>query len=127
MKIAFHIKDIIIGKKQKDLIEKKLRGLKKYVPGEPVNVDIYLKDETSLEKGGVDQAVEIAVTFGKEKLFVREVDDKMLRAFAYAHKSIERQLVRDHNKKVEKTRKRGSWKIWETFGSWSKKEDQDEK
>lgn len=105
MKIEFHIKNIVISAKQKALMEKKLHRLKRYVKDEPMTVDVYLKDETSPEKGGIDQAVEISATFAKEKFFVREVDDRMLRAFAIAHKSIERNLSRFHKKRIDESHK----------------------
>ena len=116
MKISFHIKDIIIGNKQKNLIEKKLTGLKKYLEHEPVKVDVYMKDETSQEKGGIDQAIEINLTYGGDKIFVREVDDKMMRAFAYAYKSVERQLIREHKKRTDKERGHGIKNIWKGWG-----------
>lgn len=103
MKVEFHIKDIIITASQKSLIEKKLMRLKRYLKNEPMTVDIYLRDETSPEKGGVDQAVELSATFGREKLFVREVDDRLMRAFAFAYKSFERQMQRFHKKEIDKS------------------------
>jgi len=103
MKVEFHIKDIIITASQKSLIEKKLMRLKRYLKNEPMTVDIYLRDETSPEKGGVDQAVELSATFNREKLFVREVDDRLMRAFAFAYKSFERQMQRFHKKEIDKS------------------------
>ncbi len=102
MKVEFHIKDIVITASQKSLIEKKLMKLKRYLKNEPMTLDIYLRDETSAEKGGVDQAVELSATFNHEKLFVREVDDRLMRAFAFAYKSFERQMQRFHKKQIDK-------------------------
>lgn len=101
MKVEFHIKDIAITAKQKSIIEKKLFKLKRYLKEEPLIIDCYLRDETSPEKGGTDQAVELSAVFGREKLFVREVDDRLMRAFAFAYKSFERQMTRLHKKKVD--------------------------
>ena len=101
MKVEFHIKDVVLTSKQKSLIEKKLFKLKRYLKDEPMTIDVYLKDETSVEKGGVDQAVELSVVFGQEKIFVREVDDRILRAFAYAYRALERNLERFHRKRIE--------------------------
>jgi len=105
MKVEFHIKEIIISAKQKATLEKKLFKLKKYIKDEPLVIDCYLKDETSPEKGGADQAVELAATFGNEKIFVREVDDRLMRAFALAYKSFERNLSRFHKKRIDKSRR----------------------
>jgi ribosomal subunit interface protein len=103
MKIEFHIKNIVISAKQKSFFEKKLMKLKRYLKDEPMIIDVYFKDETSPEKGGMDQAVELATTFGKEKIFVREVDDRLMRAFAIAYKSLERNLSRFHKKRIDKS------------------------
>jgi ribosomal subunit interface protein len=104
MKVEFHIKNIVITAGQKSLIEKKLTKLKRYQKNEPMMIDVYLKDETSAEKGGVDQVVEISAIFNHEKIFVREVDDRLMRAFAFAYRAFERQLERFHRKKIDKTR-----------------------
>ena len=101
MKVEMHIKDIVITAKQKSLIEKKLQKLKRYIKDEPMTVDCYLMDETSAEKGGTDQAVELSAVFGKEKIFVREVDDRLMRAFAFAYRSFERQMSRFHKKRID--------------------------
>lgn len=103
MKVEFHIKGIVITASQKSLIEKKLMKLKRYLKNEPMTLDVYLRDETSPEKGGVDQAVELSATFNHEKLFVREVDDRLMRAFAFAYKSFERNMSRFHKKQIDKT------------------------
>lgn len=103
MQVEFHIKEIVITSKQKSLIEKKLMKLKRYSKDEPLKIDCYLRDETSSEKGGADQAVELATLVGKEKIFVREVDDRLMRAFAFAYRSIERQLERLHRKRIDRT------------------------
>ena len=100
MKVEFHIKDIVITAKQKSLIEKKLFKHKRYIKDEPLIIDVYLADETSAEKGGVDQSVELSAIFGSEKFFVKEVDDRLLRAFAFAYKKFERILQEFHNKRI---------------------------
>jgi len=105
MKVEFHIKDIVITSKQKAIIEKKLFKLKRYLKDEPLIIDVYLKDETSAEKGGVDQAVELSAIFNHEKIFIREVDDRLMRAFAFAYKAFERQVERFNKKNIEKNHK----------------------
>lgn len=105
MKVEFHIKDIVITSKQKSIIEKKLFKLKRYLKDEPLVIDVYLRDETSAEKGGVDQAVELSAVFNHEKIFIREVDDRLMRAFAFAYKAFERQMERFNKKRIEKSHK----------------------
>jgi len=111
MKIEFHVKDIVLTARDKSLIEKKLQKLKRYLKDEPMMIDIFLRDETSPEKGGIDQSVEISITFGKEKIFVREVDDRLMRAFAFAYKGLERNLQRFHRKRVKSSHKIDEGKI----------------
>lgn len=103
MKIEFHIKDVVITAKQKALFERKLLKLKKYCKDEPVTIDIYLRDESSLEKGGIDQEVEISSVIFGEKIFAHVTDDRLLRAFARAHKAFERQVSQIHKRKIEKS------------------------
>lgn len=105
MKIEFHIKDIVITASQKSLIEKKLKKLKRYLKDEPMIIDVYLTDETTAEKGGLDQSVELSAVFNNEKIFVKEIDDRLMRAFAFAYRSFERQLERFHRKRLDKTQK----------------------
>lgn len=102
MKIEFHIKDIVITANQKSLIEKRLAKLKRYVKDEPMIIDVYLTDESSAEKGGIDQSVELSGIFSGEKIFVKEIDDRLMRAFAFAYSSFERQLERFHRKRIDK-------------------------
>lgn len=103
MKIEFHMKDIVITSKQKSLIEKKLLKLKKYDKNNPMIVDVYLRDETGLNKNSVDQAVELSTMYNNEKVFIREVDDSLMRAFAFALKSFERNLRRYHKKAIDRS------------------------
>ncbi len=101
MQVQFHVKDIVITAKQKALIEKKILRLKRYIKDEPFVVDVYLRDKTSAEKGGIDQAVELSATFENEKIFVKEIDDRLMRAFAFAYKKLERNLQEFHRKRVD--------------------------
>lgn len=105
--MEFHIKDIVITAKQKSIIEKKLFKLKRYLKDEPMVIDCYLLDETGSEKGGTDQVVELSAVFGSEKIFVREVDDRLMRAFAYAYQSFERRMQRFHKKRIDKNHRGG--------------------
>lgn len=103
MKIEFHIKDVVITAKQKALFEKKLLKLRKYCKDEEIIIDVYLRDETSPEKGGVDQAVELSTVISGEKIFAHEVDDRLLRAFANTYNSFRRQIDQLHRKRIEKS------------------------
>lgn len=107
MKIEFHTKGVILTSKQKSGMQKKLLKAKKYIPDEPVTVDVVLKDESSAEKGGIDQKIEISATFGKEKIFIEETDDRMMRAFAFALQRFERKLQHFHAKRIDKNKKPG--------------------
>ncbi len=111
MRIDFHIKEVVITAKQKALFERKLQKLKKYIDNDDTVIELYLKDESSAEKGGVDQSVEIKTVFLGQKVFVRELDDRLPRAFAYAFRSFERQIQRIHQKKVEKSHEGSDWYI----------------
>ena len=102
MKIEFHIKEIVITSRQKAVIEKKLAKLKRYFKDEPSTIDVHLIDQTGGEKGGVDQTVHLNVVFGKEQIFIEESDDRLMRAFAYAYKKLERQLQEYHRAEVDK-------------------------
>ncbi len=116
MKLEVHTDGVILTAKQRALMEKKLLKLKKYIPDEPLIVDLLLKDESSSEKGGVDQKVEINAVFGKERIFIAETDDRLMRAFAFAHKRFERQLSRFHDKRISKTQHGGGGRIEKLWG-----------
>lgn len=115
MKITVQTKGVIITAKQKSLIEKKIGKLKKYIPDETAKVEVVLSDETGSEKGGVDQNVSIFASFGKEKIIIQEVDDRLMRGFAFALKRFERQLSRYHHRGVVVKRQTGGGrleKVW---------------
>ena len=103
MKIDFHIKNVVITAKQKAMFEKKILKLKKYCKTDPVVIDVYLLDESSSEKGGIDQTVEISAVVMGEKIFAKETDDRLLRSFAFAFKSFERQLQKIRRERIEKS------------------------
>jgi ribosomal subunit interface protein len=116
MKIEFHTKGVILTSKQKKAMEKKLLKTKKYIPDEPLMVDVILKDESSAEKGGIDQKVEINATFGKEKIFIEETDDRIMRAFAFALGRFDRKLQHFHKKKVDRNKKPGGLRFEKVLG-----------
>jgi ribosomal subunit interface protein len=120
MKINFRAKGVIVTAKQKALIERKLAGLKRYLKDiDPVTVDLTLLDESGPEKGGVDQAVHLSVVLPEERIFIEEVDDRIMRAFGFAYKTLERRLSRSHKKKVDKV-KRGRNPFKDIFGAFGR-------
>ena len=109
MKINITTKGVIITAKQKSQMERQLMRLKKYVRDiEPITINLKLIDQTGPEKGGVDQAVHINVMLPKDKIFIEEVDDRIVRAFQYAYKILERRLRRYVDKMVGERRRQGS-------------------
>jgi len=116
IKVNFQAKEVILSAKQKSQMEKKLYRLKKYFNNETVTIDVLLKDETGVEKGGVDQVVHLNVNFGKEKIFIEEKDDRIARAFAYARERLERTLKRSHQKKIESEQKPGGLRLEKVWG-----------
>ena len=66
-----------------------------------MKINVYIQDETSASKGGIDKVVEISGTFAGEQIFVKEVDSKLMRAFAHAYKKFEQSLRRFHKKRVD--------------------------
>lgn len=109
MNVTVHAKGVIVTSKQKSLIERKILQLRKYVRDfSPVDVTVSLIDESGPEKGGIDQAVHIMVVLPKEEIFIKEVDDRLMRAFGYAFKSLERRLRRYGKIRRDKENREGS-------------------
>ena len=105
MKIQFHVGDMIVADKDKDLISKKLLKLKRYLQEEPAIIDVYITDEAGgPNKRGVDKSVKLSVDFKGEKIFVEEVDSVMMRSFAHVFKRFEHQLDLFHDKRIGKGR-----------------------
>jgi ribosome-associated translation inhibitor RaiA len=107
MKIEFHIKDVVLTAKQKAIIEKKLLKLKRYTNGDESIIDIYLRDESSPEKGGIDQTIELSTIFLGDKIFIERKDDRLMRGFANAYKAFEDEIVKRHKKKIDQNREAG--------------------
>ena len=112
MKIEFHTNNVILTSKQKAEMEKKILRTKKYIPDEPVMIDVILQDESSSEKGGMDQMVKLIATFGKEKIYIEEVDERLMKAFAIALQRFERDLERFHERRTDRSKKPGGLR-WE--------------
>ena len=116
MKLTIHVDGVILTSKQKKIMEKKLMKMKRYISDETMKVDLFLKDESSAERGGIDQKAEITAVFGKEKVIISEVDDRMMRAFAFAQKRFERQLARIHDKRASKNKSGGGGRFEKFWG-----------
>ena len=116
MKLNTHVDGVIVTSKQKSMMEKKLGRMKRYLPDELLVLDLILKDESSPEKGGIDQKVQIVATFGKEKILIEETDDRLMRAFAHAQKKMERQLSDYNKKRVDKVRRGGGGRLEKLWG-----------
>lgn len=116
MKVKIHVDGVILTSKQNKLMEKKLMKMKRYIPDETLSIDLFLRDESSAERGGIDQKVEINAVFGKEKIFITETDDRMMRAFAFAMKRFERQLSRFHEKRISKNQRSGGARLEKLWG-----------
>lgn len=117
MKVNFQMKGIIITARQKSIMEKKLSKMKRYlIHDEPAIINITLVDDTGSEKGGTDQKIQINVTFGKEKIFIEESDNRLMRAFAYAIDRLDRNLRGWHKKQIEKDQAIGGGRFEKVFG-----------
>jgi len=109
MKVNFKIRDVIINTKQKRIMERKLLALRKFVKNwSPVIVDLTLTDESGPDRNGIDQAVHINVILPKEKIYIEEVDNNMMRAFNYATKTLERRFRRYNKKNIDNNRREAS-------------------
>ena len=75
-------------------------------------IDVILQDESSSEKGGMDQMVKLIATFGKEKIYIEEVDERLMKAFAIALQRFERDLERFHERRTDRSKKPGGLR-WE--------------
>lgn len=106
MKVNIQTKGIIITAKQKSVMDRKLLRLKRYVKEwSPINCDVKLIDETGENKGGVDQSVHINISLPRETIFIKETDDRIMRAFQFAYKILERKLRR-YNQRYTLDRRR---------------------
>jgi ribosomal subunit interface protein len=99
MKVNIRVRGIIVSAKQKSQMERKLLRIKRYLKDvSPAVIDVLLIDETASERGGIDQCVKIDLILPKEHIHIEEVDDRILRAFVFAHKVLERRVKRYSSK-----------------------------
>jgi ribosomal subunit interface protein len=118
MKIEFHTNNVALTSGQREEMEKKLLKTKKFIPDEPVMIDVILQDETSSKKGGVDQMVKLIATFGKEKIYIEEVDERLMKAFGVALERFERDVKRYHEKRTYNNRKTGGLRWEKVLGAF---------
>lgn len=105
MQINVVTKDVIITARQKSDIEKKISRLKKYLKHEsPVNIEVHLIDDSGQNKTGVTQTVKIDITSEHYNVHVEEKKNNIMKAFANALRSVDRQVRDQHKKEIEKTR-----------------------
>jgi len=98
-------KDVIITARQKSDIEKKISRLNKYLKHEnPVTVEVHLIDDSGPNKNGVTQSVKIDVVSEHYNVHVEEKKNNIMKAFANALHSVDRQVRDKHKKEIEKTR-----------------------
>ena len=109
MRVNIQTRGVIITAKQKSVIEKKLLRLKRYTKEWGlISCDIKLIDETGPEKGGINQTVQINVVLPKETIFIKETDDRIMRAFGFAQQILERKLRRYNQKHTSDRRREAS-------------------
>jgi len=109
MRVNIQTKGVIITAKQKSAMEKKLLRLKRYTKEwSPVNCEVKLIDETGPEKGGIDQTVSLNVILPKETIFIKETDDRVMRAFGFVYQILERKLRRYNQKFTSDKRREAS-------------------
>lgn len=105
MQINVVTKDVIITARQKSDIERKISRLKKYLKHEsPVNVEVHLVDDSGPNKTGVTQSVKIDVASEHYNIHVEEKKNNIMKAFANALRSVDRQVRDQHKKEIESTR-----------------------
>ena len=108
MQINVSTRDVIFTARQKSYIEKKVSRLNKYLKHEnPVTVNVQLIDDSGPNKSGVTQTVKIDVTSPHYSLHVEEKKNNVMRAFARAMLSTERQVRDQHKQEIQKSRKGG--------------------
>ena len=124
MQTSVLTRGVIITARQKSYIEKKVSRLNKYLKHEnPVTVNVQLIDDSGPNKSGVTQTVKIDVTSPHYSLHVEEKKNNVMRAFARAMLSTERQVRDQHKQEIQKSRKGGGRleKVWGLFNKFKRK------
>ena len=120
MQINVVTKDVIITARQKSDIEKKISRLNKYLKHEnPVTVEVHLIDDSGPNKNGVTQTVKIDVASEHYNIHVEEKKSNIMKSFANALRSVDRQLRDQHKQEIEKTRTRTN-RFEKVFGIFDK-------
>ncbi len=98
MQINFHIEGVVISDKDETEMEEKIKNLEKYVR-EPAIADVYIVDESGKQsKSGVDKRVKLSVLMGKEKIFIEELDNNPIQAFAKSYHRLKSNLEEFHSR-----------------------------
>ena len=123
MQINVSTRDVIITARQKGYIEKKVNRLNKYLKHEnPVTVTVQLIDDSGPNKSGVTQTVKIDIISPHYTLHVEEKKNNVMKAFARAMSSSERQVRDQHKQEIQKSRKGGRFdKVFGILGKFRRK------
>jgi len=123
MQINVSTRDVIITAKQKRYIEKKVNRLNKYLKHEnPVTVTVQLIDDSGPNKSGVTQTVKIDIISPHYTLHVEEKKNNVMKAFARAMSSSERQVRDQHKQEIQKSRKGGRFdKVFGILGKFRRR------
>lgn len=123
MQINVSTRDVIITARQKRYIEKKVNRLNKYLRHEsPVTVNVVLIDDSGPNKSGVTQTVKIDVTSAHYQTHVEEKKNNVMKAFARAMSSAERQVRDKHKQKIQKSRRGGRFdKVFGILGKFRRR------
>jgi len=123
MQINVSTHDVIITAKQKRYIEKKVSRLDKYLKHEkPVTVSVQLIDDSGPNKSGVTQTVKIDVISPHYTLHIEEKKNNVMKAFARAISSAERQVRDQHKKEIQRSRRGGRLdKVFGIFGRFGRR------
>ena len=123
MQTSVLTRGVIITARQKSYIEKKVSRLNKYLKNEkPITVTVQLIDDSGPNKSGVTQTVKIDVTSPHYSLHVEEKKNNVMRAFARAMSSTERQVRDQHTQEIQKSRKGGRFdKVFGILGKFRRR------
>lgn len=101
MRVQVKTKGVVLTSKQTSQIEKQVTKLRKYLKNiDPITVEVSFIDQSGPTRGGIDQKVHINAVLPGETIFIEEIDDRALRAFQFAYKTLERRLRRYSDKQV---------------------------
>lgn len=123
MDVSISTRGVIVTARQKSYIEKKFNKIDKYLKHRsPVKAAVQLIDDSGPNKSGVTQTVKIDLDAPGYELHVEEKKNNLMKAFANAISSVERQVRDQHKKEIEKSRKGGRFdKVFGIFDRMRRK------